>query len=261
MPIRQGIRSLPLYDILATLLPGSAFLLGLIWLSGINIGDASGAFVAAFLVVGGYISGTVLRWLGREFEGTPVLFSNSRKLAAGIIDEDEIRKREPRWPGKWFSGLPIYENKATSDLSRIETTVIEESLDEITVEKFNISHSELNSGRLLQLILSHLETTPYSRAVRFQAIHSFQRNTWAAVVLLFFTSILVSANKIAWMIFNLPREFVLPGTNLPNWGVILFSLISFLIIALVFGGLKIKTNEVFIQYVFDDMYLAYYDDK
>lgn len=257
MPIRQGIRTLPLYDILATLLPGLAFLIGVFFLSGVNVESTSGAYLTVFFVVFGYIIGTVLRWVGREFEDTPVFFSNSRKIAVGTIDEGDVKERSPLAPGRWFNSLPFYENKSTNDIPRIEPTAIEESIDDIVLNKFNLSNTEVKSGRLLQLLLSHLESTPYNRAIRFQAIHSFKRNTWAAMVLLSLLSLLVILNKIALIFIAFPEEFIILRTNIPNWGTIFVIAIGTTLLAMIFGELKTKANELFIEYVFNDIYLDY----
>lgn len=281
MPFQQGMKTLPLYDILATLFPGSTFLAGLVILLGYDTSNFTGTSSVLFFVVFGYLMGRILRWLGRELEGQPVLFSNSRKLAAGNLTEDDIGEGEDEEDDKGdeendekntvgrlqrifqsigaiFDGIPYYENAGVEEKEMIYPTKIEESYNDILVRNFNVSPDEIGSGKSLKATLSYLETTPFNRAIQFQSIHSFQRNTWAAMILILFLSIISAINKVLWMCFELPDELVLPGTNLPNWGTLLLVAFVSFSLALIFGELKKQFNELFIEYTFVELYL---DDR
>lgn len=259
MPIQQGIRTLPLYDILATLFPGSTLLIGLAIVFGVDASILTSAFAAVFFVIFGYLVGSVLRWFGRKLEGRPVLFSNSRKLATDLIEEDEISAGDG-WIKAIVDEVPCYEKKPSDDELRIKPSKIERTFEDYTFSEFGLDkydHRSIGSGRLLGLLLSNLETTSYSRSIRFQAIHSFHRNTWAALIVIFGASIVAILQKILHAAFAIPSWLIIPHTTLPSWGTLLVIFILSLSLVLVFGRTKEKFNRLFIEYVFAESYLDF----
>lgn len=228
MAIARTFSTLNLYDLLANLIPGITLTFVFIVLyptnwGGINLSSSSGIFVGS-VVVFGFVVGHVIQALGSKLDGiiTKLRFDGDRmfqRTMNSIENDDEY-----------------------SPIGKI--THIEQSFWWLAKTQFGLTDDFPKSARLLQLVLSYLETRPATRALRFQAIHTFHRSMWVASLLSFlFAAIAGLANHCGWIRTNLITiVIVVIGSLLGMW---------------VFYTRKNKFERSFVKYVF----LDYYQDR
>lgn len=217
MSVSQTFRSLAFYDILTNLVPGIVVMFALVVLISpveffgqLPVGVAT----AGFLVVA-YIAGHVTQALGSWFDNPTTFGETVKSVQSGEYDD-----------------------------SPITITHIEKEFWNSCVDVFDIPNPDEfeNYGRLLELVLSHLETTPYTRALRFQALHSFHRSMWAA------TWVIAVAVPVAGGLHYL-GVITLHSTVIAG-GIFVFSVIGIL----VFNRRKTEFDKVFIKYAIADFY-------
>lgn len=219
MSVGQPLRVLNLYDVLVNLIPGAVFLLAIITLSapaGDLLSLSSPASVAVFIVLS-YVTGHAIQWMGSSLDGTPQLFGDTMKRIRGERGEEGELKMD------------------------INLTEIEDNFWRICAREFYLSDDFSDYGKLLQLIVSRLETTSATRALRFQAIHSFHRSMWA-----------VSISVLLVVILSIPFNVALRDSfPLLRYVAVFFPA---LVGDLVFGARKKKFNRKFIEYLIIDFY-------
>jgi hypothetical protein len=220
MSVGQPLRVLNLYDVLVNLIPGAVFLLAIVTLSAPSGGFSSfsSAVAIAIFVVLSYVTGHAIQWIGSSLDGTPQLFGDTM---------ERIRSETGR-----------NENLATN----INISEIEEEFWKICATEFHLSEDFSNYGKLLQLITSRLETTSATRALRFQAIHSFHRSMWA-----------VSISVILVTVLSIPINVALRE----SFPVVRYVVVFFPALTgdLIFGARKEKFNKKFIEYLIIDFYI------
>lgn len=221
MSVGQPLRVLNFYDVLVNLVPGAVFLLAIITLSapyGSLSSISSGVAIAVFLLLS-YVSGHAIQWIGSSLDGTPRMFEDTMKQIRGEGDKEDILETD------------------------VNLSEIEDEFWEICATEFNLTEEFSNYGKLLQLIISRLETTSATRALRFQAIHSFHRSMWA-----------VSISLLLFVVLSLPFNVGLRST----FPVVRYVVVFFpaLVGDLVFGARKEKFNRKFIEYLIVDFYIV-----
>jgi len=217
MSVSQTFRSLAFYDILTNLVPGIVVLFAFVVLvSPVELfGELPvGVATAGFLVVA-YIAGHVTQALGSWFDNPTTFGETVASVQSGEYDD-----------------------------SPITITHVEKEFWSSCVDVFDIPNPNEfeNYGRLLELVLSHLETTPYTRALRFQALHSFHRSMWAT------TWVITVAVPVAGGLHYL-GVITLYSTVIAG-GIFVFSVIGIL----VFNRRKTEFDKVFIKYAIADFY-------
>jgi hypothetical protein len=216
MSIGRALQALALYDILTNLIPGAALLSVVMVIVPGDLGltnYSSGVLVASFLVFS-FILGHFIQFVGSRREGTPTTFGET----VGAID----------------SGNP--------SRAPLRVTHIEKESVTLARKEFDLPQGFDDYGRLLQLLLSHLETTRHTRALRFQAVHAFHRSMWAA------SEISLYISSIIFLSF----AFQTPSTRtflLVRGGIVLSTLSWF-----IFNNRREKFDRKFIEYTFIDFY-------
>ncbi|TQQ79150.1 hypothetical protein EGH24_12210 [Halonotius terrestris] len=240
MVVASTFRSLKIYDILANLLPGLMLLI--IIAATISVeeyfsGISTSLLVAGFFVVG-FIIGHVIQGVASKLNGTPRLF--------GLV-LSEMRNVEPYDPDGTFQALNPqirdwfgFKRATTSDLNLTE---VEEKFWSLARDEFELSDDFKNHGRLMQLVLSYLETVSAARALRFQSIHTFHRSMWGMWIL---SIPLIIAIQIGGH-YN-----ILATRSLSVF--ILVGSVSLLGIR-VFGERKEKFNKKVVEYAIVDFYV------
>ncbi|MUV60218.1 hypothetical protein [Halobacterium sp. CBA1126] len=216
MGVARTFRALELYDILGNLIPGSTFLLMLAVIfeveAYLTLPKAT-VTIGVFLIVA-FVLGHVVQAVASKLEGKPTLFGKVIRASKGEMVED----------------VPI------------PITDVEEAIWPMLKHKFGLSDDFDNYGEMFRLLLSYIETTPATRALRFQALHSFHRSMWA-VWYLVICSVVIAA--------------VLKGGEVvavQSWSVLGLTSIVALIGIQVFKWRKNKFNRLFIQYAVVDFY-------
>ena len=166
------------------------------------------------MLVSALVLGHVIQVVASELDGTPSLFG------------EVIRATQ----------------EDTADEPAIAITHIEESIWPLMKRKFALPNDFDDYGAAFRLLLSHIETTPATRALRFQALHSFHRSMW--------------------VVGYMAAALTLVGIALKWWG--LPAIRSWPILGMAFGGSvtgilvfryrKQKMNKLFIQYAIADFY-------
>lgn len=225
VPLERALTVLNLYDLLANLIPGIAWLFALIILYpvdwfGIDPAAAPGAFVAAVIVFG-FIGGHVLQYLGSELD---------------------VIQRNRKYDGKDLYTRTMEAVENGDDQSPIgEVTDVERSFYELAKKKFLLPEDFPNSSKLLLLVLSYLETTPATRASRFQARHTFYRSMWAGSILTLVASI---PSLVGSYLDVLPVRY----------GGSLVIFLASIAVTYIFQKRKNKFERTFLRYVFLDFY-------
>lgn len=217
MAIGRSFTSLQLYDVLANLVPGAILLIviqvntPLISLSSTNSPVLSAGIVAVLALILGHM----IQFLASKWDETPHLFGDIiRAIQAGDSGSD----------------LPV-------TLSYVEENAWPKMKD-----RFELPDEFTDYGALFRLLLSYVESTPATRALRFQALHSLHRNMWA-------TGKLTVAIGLLTIIFSL---IGLEITRSVWYGVGTF--VSGTILIYVFEKRKEKFNQKFVQYAIADFY-------
>lgn len=225
MPLTRVFSILNLYDLLANLVPGVAWLLLLTILFpvdwfGIAPRNSPGAYIAAIIIFG-FIIGHVIQWAGSNLD---------RWLVEKMEDDKDVFTRTME---------AIQSGQQKSPIGTI--TDVEESFWKLAKEQFGLPSDFPKDSKLLVLVLSYLETRPATRASRFQAIHTFHRSMWAASIFSTGSAVL---SLLASLLGLLPLSPIVPI-------LILFVSIGSL---LVFDQRKDKFEKMFLRYVFLDFY-------
>lgn len=221
MGVARTFRTLELYDILANLIPGTTILLVVAVVFEVEkyVQISGGIILGAFLIVG-FIFGHIVQAVASQLDGTPTLFGTVVRASKG----EEV------------DNVPI------------PITHVEESVWPLMKQKFSLPDEFENYGEMFRLLLSYIETTPATRALRFQALHSFHRSMWAVCYLV--VGIVIVAIGLKLMDVVAVRSWPILGASLGG---------AILGIA-VFNNRKEKFNRRFIQYVIADFYLNQADE-
>ncbi|WP_058992247.1 hypothetical protein [Haloarcula sp. CBA1127] len=215
MALARSFRALGFYDVITNLVPGALWIGALIVLLPVDEliqGLPSGVVVGGFLTLA-YVTGHLLQALG-SWADSPTTFGDT--LTA-------IQNETP----------------ATAPLS---VTHIEKSFLTLCEQRFSLPSDFDHHGKLLKMVLSYLETTSYTRALRFQSVYSFHRSMWVASwSLLVVVAVLGSLSCLG--------RSLLPS-NIVTVGVVIASLVS----VVVFWNRKNKFDKTFVKYLFVDFY-------
>lgn len=239
MAVARVLRSLHIYDILANLLPGSMLLV--VIMATVRVEEylgslSSGVLVAAFLVVG-FIAGHIIQAFASRLNGKPRLF--------GLLVAD-MRGIDPYDPDGTFEFLPSrlrswlgFERCTLSDL---HVTEVEQEFWPLVKNQFDLTDGLEHHGRLMQLVLSYLESGPATRALRFQSIHTFHRSMWG----MWFVSLIFVAGVWIGSLWSL-----VPVRSTAILGLIfMLSLVGIW----TFGKRKEKFNRKVVEYTIIDFY-------
>lgn len=221
MPIGRSLSVLNLYDVLANLVPGvSVLLAGLLLFAYTSTTEVSGGALLLIVVVFGLILGHMLQWGGSWLDGW-------------------LNDREEDNPNLFMEVLEdIDSENDESELGSV--THVEEQFWPLCRERFDLPADFSQDNQLLLLVLSYLETRPATRALRFQAIHSFHRSMTIA-------SIVVTVFSVAALLLRF-RVIVTP------WSVIIVIGIGAAAGIYVFNDRRNKFEKTFLRYVFLDFY-------
>lgn len=222
MTIARSFRALELYDVLANLVPGAVLLLAISAIFRIEdyIQFSTSAFTAGAFLVTALVSGHVIQAFASELDGTPTLFGDViRASRQNDIEEPAIK-----------------------------ITHVEQAVWPLMQRKFSLPDDFEDYGEMFRLLLSYIETTPATRALRFQALHSFHRSMWAAGFLIIILALISMPLKhLGWVAVQ-------------PWPLLGIVLIGGIIGILVFQQRKEKMNKRFIQYAIADFYSDQIDE-
>lgn len=217
MALTRSFRALGFYDVITNLVPGALWICALILLLPIDEliqSLPSGVVVGGFLTLA-YVIGHLLQALG-SWADSPTTFGDT--LTA-------IQNEKP----------------ATAPIT---VTYVEESFLTLFEQQFSAPSDFEHYGKLLKMVLSYLETTPYTRALRFQSVYSFHRSMWAASwSLLLVLAVLGGLSALGHLL--LP-PFIITG------GVTIGAIVG----VAVFWKRKNKFDKTFVKYLFIDFYNA-----
>jgi hypothetical protein len=222
MAISHTLRSLELYDILANLIPGGVLLISIAVVFQVEsyINFSNNSLAAATFLIAAFVLGHIIQAVASYIDGQPTLFGDVIRYTRGEnIDHPPLR-----------------------------ITVVEKSVWPIMKKKFNLSDDFDDYGALFRLLLSHIETTPTVRALRFQSLHSFHRSMWAVGYITAILSIL------GW---GLKWQTVV---DVRSCWILLASFVASIVTIIVFKSRKEKMNERFIQYAMVDLYISHMNE-
>lgn len=222
MAIARSFRALEVYDVLANLVPGSVFLLavGSVFQVEQYIQFSTATIAAAVFLVTALVLGHIIQAFSSRMDGTPTLFGDTIRASQGEDVHD----------------LPI------------RITHVEESLLPLLKRKFNLPDDFDDYGEMFRLMLSYIETTPATRALRFQALHSFHRSMWGVwflVVGLALTGVLLKCMGVV---------------EVRSWPALGMTIGGGVVGIRVFQRRKEKFNKRFIQYAIADFYSNQIDE-
>lgn len=217
MSVSQTFRSLAFYDIITNLVPGIVVLFAFVVLmSPVGLFGELTVVVATsgFLVIA-YTAGHITQALGSWFDNPTTFGETIKSVQSGEYDD-----------------------------SPITITHVEKEFWNSCINVFDIPNPDEfeDYGRLLELVLSHLETTSYTRALRFQALHSFHRSMWAASWLI--TVSVPVAGVLHYLGVIALYSMVITG------GIFVSGVVGIL----VFNRRKTEFDKVFIKYAIADFY-------
>lgn len=240
MAVSRVFGSLHIYNILANLLPGTMliFVLSAVVPVEDHLAKLSPGILIAALLIIGFVAGHLVQMVASHLNGRPRLFSQ-------VVSN--IRGTEPYSPGGTLEQLPQslrgFMGFERADISDMHLTEVEEDIWELSKDQFDLTDDFSNDGRLMQLILSYLESVPASRALRFQSIHTFHRSMWGGWFLSLFLVLLVGIAGFLDILTT--RSPLILGT---------IAIVSVLGIW-VFGQRKEKFNRMFVEYTIIDFYV------
>lgn len=224
MAIGRALSILNLYDLLANLIPGMAWVIVLIVLFPVDLFGLSptrtpGTFVAAVIIFG-FIAGHIAQWAGSRLDRLEQKYRyDGEDLYARTMEAMENGEKSP------IGGL----------------THVEESFEELAKDQFQLPAGFPNNYKLLLLVLSYLETRPATRASRFQAIHTFHRSMWAASIFTVVSSFIALVATETGLVTN-------------HWATPVLTFVGSVAITVVFYKRKNKFEKTFLKYVFRDFY-------
>lgn len=224
MAVARTFRALELYDVLANLIPGAVLVLASTAVIEVEnyFNFSSGTVAVGVFLISSLVLGHVIQALASELDGTPTLFGD-------IIEA-------------------VKEGTEPDDLS-VNITHVEESIWPLIRRKFDLPHDFDDHGEIFRLLLSYIETTPTTRALRFQAIHSFHRSMWAM-----WYSVVILA----------PLALLLDCVGLlaaRSWPVIALATFVGFCGIYIFNSRKEKFNRMFIEYAIADFYVDQMNDR
>jgi len=222
MAVARSFRALELYDVLANLVPGAVLLLALSVIFQVEnyIQFSTGAIAAGAFLVSALVCGHVIQVVASELDGTPTLFGD----VIHATREDDVEEPE------------------------IKVTHVEEAVWPLMKRKFALPDDFKDYGEMFRLLLSYIETTPATRALRFQALHSFHRSMWAVgYISVALTLVGVLLKCVGWVAVR-------------SWPILGLALVGSFAGILVFGQRKEKMNKRFIQYAIADFYSDQIDE-
>lgn len=151
MSVGQPFRVLNLYDVLTNLIPG-VVIIG----SPYIYYDLEFSLETVFtILIAGYLAGHAVQFL-RTLIQTPSTFQETMEIVKeGTASESPLGK----------------------------VTTVQKEFVEICWEEFDLDETYNSYGELFKMLLSYLETVPASRALRFQAIYSFNRSMVISLVI------------------------------------------------------------------------------
>lgn len=235
MVAEQGIKSINLYDIFANIIPGLVFLMGLfplfkpqpflelvLW-EGIDI--PVGIPLLLFVITVAFVLGQLLQIGGSKD-------ANDHGFAELM---DAIRRGE--------------------DSNRYEISDFDDKFWDMCRTEFQLTGEFSSYGRLFKAILSFLEHSDRSRALRLQALYLFVRGVYVASVIL----ALLYATAIIVIEYSLLPSVVLDVVRSPD--ILLGSSIVAAGLAYVTDSNKDDLEEDWIQYTITDCYLEMISDE
>lgn len=216
MAFGRSLSSLQLYDVLANLVPGAVILLSLIALFSPGFSYIQGfSFLSAgILAVVSLVAGHVIQYVASQWAGTPHLFGDIIEA----VKEDN--------PG----------------LADARVTHIEQMAWPMMRKRFDLPEGFEDYGALFRLLLSYVESTPASRALRFQALHSLHRSLWATGRLM---SLFALISIVIWQF---------SPSYVRGLEVSISVLAIGLLFTVVFESRKNKFSKKFVQYAIADFY-------
>ncbi len=216
MSVARSFRALELYDVLVSLVPGAVLLLAITTIYQVEnyVQITTSAFSAGVFLVASLVLGHVVQAIASSLDGTPTIFGDVVRASKGE-DVDNVD---------------------------IAITHVEESLWPLLRRKFALPPDFEDYGHMFRLLLSYIETTPATRALRFQALHSFHRSMWAVWFPVIALSLLGAVLKYHGL--GMVR----------SWPILGLTILSSIVGVLVFNSRKKKFNRRFIQYAIADFY-------
>lgn len=214
MSVSRSFRVLNLYDVFTNLVPGAVLLLILVTAFNVDTtGHSAGLVLAAFTVLS-LVLGHAVQALASYWDGTPTLFK--RTIQAAKDDE----------------------NVSTA----ITITDVERRFWPLCKRTFDLNDDFAHYRRLIQLVLAYLETTPQTRALRFQVIHSFCRSLWTVSKLAVIVAIIsIGVEFLGFMnMASYPVLLAIGGSGGVGWYT--------------FSTRKKEFNKRFVEYLICDFY-------
>ena len=215
MSVSRTFSSFGLYDLLSNIIPGATVLItiaALFW----PTADGGGNSTTPTLVIGIVLAFVV----GRAVQAIASHFDDPRLFGETV---DAIRGKSMNDP--------------------YELTEIEENFWEQCKKRFDLSDNFDSNERLIKMILGYLETTPETRALKFQAIWTFCRNMymvgWITLALSFISLVICS----------------LSATSTPSCWLRLLAVVIGLAEIGIFHHEKERFNEIFVKYIFTDFHI------
>lgn len=216
MSVSRSFRALELYDVLTNLVPGAVLVLAISAIFRVEeyVQFSTSTFAAGTFLVSALVFGHVIQVVASELDGTPTLFGEIIRVGQG----EEV------------------------DNVEISITSVEEAVWPLMKRKFALPDNYSDYGSLFRLLLSYIETTPATRALRFQALHAFHRSMWAVgfiILILALTAILLKCMAIV---------------GVRSWPILGLTITGSFVGIVVFKRRKEKINRRFIQYAIADFY-------
>lgn len=247
MPIQPSLRSMPFYDLLATLIPGAFLLFLAVFLSGVQLGQISTGAYALILLVGGYITGRTLRRVGRKMEGRPYLFGSYLEA----VSEGEAQSPSNNPPAVERAFRFVFpDSVASANHPKKEPAILR--FNEVFGQIFDVDPEKVGKGEKLKMTLAYLETQPEIRGLRYQSLHTFHRNMWAACVILMVWSLVIAVVVITKGIY--PWNLGVPGVVLPDIYYILATFFIATYLSTSFYKQKHAYDLLFVKYAMRDLY-------
>lgn len=216
MGVARTLRVLNLYDVLVNLIPGATLLIALSAVIKLEsyLQFTAGTTAVGIFLISSFVVGHAIQFAASHLAGTPSLFGE-------IVSASREGRTE---------GTPIM------------MTHVEAQLWPMMRRKFDLPEGYDNYGTMFRLLLSYVETTPATRAIRFQSLYSFHRSMWATSYVT--VGVIIVSAGLKQLDILLVRSWAILG---------LASTLSVVGI-LVFDSRRKKFNKRFIQYAIADFY-------
>ena len=227
MAIDRSFRVLNLYDVLTDLIPGVTFIAALMLVVPVEtfiVIDTAPAILVVGIV--GYICGHLIQFArSKLYEHCPWIPDprNFKRIAFQLS----------------------MNGRGRTDLGNIGE--IDRAFLPLCREQFDLSDDFSDWDTLFRMVITYLETRPESRAVRFQAIHSF---CWSMAMASFLVAIAAIVGLLASPALPTRPTNVLFGT-----------LVFGLALAYGFERRRQEFNRVFVEYIISDFYVSQHRNK